>query len=233
MSANENKLNANVGISVLCECITIVVRRPPFSQKRSDDVGGDPNIRYYHSYWQVCGYDNLPARKDSSNAPATSTDTADASTGDPREGAGVRPLELPAQQFLARESGLPVGPHGVRGDDRWGRMVCVGTRFIPDPVHNRPSHTSCSRFDDVGRHSRPRSYFTVHVNKHTATLRADGSVVVVVCASDPATTLVSASNERQSHVMHSPFAIAARRVCRVLVGEHDWSHRGHDVVALD
>ena len=126
MSANENKLNANVGISVLCECITIVVRRPPFSQKRSDDVGGDPNIRYYHSYWQVCGYDNLPARKDSSNAPATSTDTADASTGDPREGAGVRPLELPAQQFLARESGLPVGPHGVRGDDRWGRMVCVG-----------------------------------------------------------------------------------------------------------
>ena len=26
---------------------------PPFNQHRSDSVGGDPNIRYYHSYWKL------------------------------------------------------------------------------------------------------------------------------------------------------------------------------------
>ena len=26
---------------------------PLFDQQKSNDAGGDPNIRYYHSYWRL------------------------------------------------------------------------------------------------------------------------------------------------------------------------------------
>ena len=79
----------------------MVACRPPFSQKRSDDVGGDPNIRYYHSYWQVRSYGDPPDAQGHFECSCTPIDTADAGAGDPRGGAGMRPLELPAQQLLA------------------------------------------------------------------------------------------------------------------------------------
>lgn len=96
---------------------------PPFNQQRSNDVGGDPNIRYYHSYWTL----------------------------------------LPTEALVIRAT--------VPACDHWNFQL---NNFWLESLDYR--------------------YFTVHVNKHSARLRVDGSVVVVVSANDPAKMLTSAED---------------------------------------
>ena len=87
---------------------------PPFNQKRSDSVGGDPNIRYYHSYWRL------------------KEDEALVITARPPE--------------------------------------CKHWNF---------------QLNNFWMESLDYRYYTIHVNKHTATYKEDGSVVVIVAHKDP------------------------------------------------
>lgn len=87
---------------------------PRFSQEVADNAGGDPNIAYYHSYWQLAPDEALVI--------------------------DAQPPECDAWNFQL--------------DNHW--MESLDYR-----------------------------YFTIHVNKHTAEYRSDGSVRVVVAHEDP------------------------------------------------
>jgi hypothetical protein len=87
---------------------------PLFDQKRSDDAGGDPKIRYYHSYWQLAADEALVIT--------------------------VKPP--PCQHW------------NFQLNNHW--MESLDYR-----------------------------YFQVHVNDHSATYEADGSVRIVVAHEDP------------------------------------------------
>lgn len=94
---------------------------PLFDQERSNRAGGDPNIRYYHSYWKL----------------------------EPDEALVI--------------DAVPPG--------------CATWNF---------------QLNNHWMESLDYRFFTVHVNKHTARYRADGSVRVVVAHSDPNADAVGA-----------------------------------------
>jgi len=90
--------------------------RPPFNQQRSNDVGGDPNIRYYHSYWK-----------------------------------------LQSTEALIIHSLVPECDH-------WNFQL---NNFWLESLDYR--------------------YYKVHVNSYSASLRPDGSVMIIIANVDPKT----------------------------------------------